>query len=89
MADHDLTWVGLNWLRPAKHQRIGYAYVLWMSFILGLPGVLAGAALLFAFVGRVAPEAWCTLFLLVMALQVPMNLIFARVWNRRARGMTS
>ena len=43
VADSDVTWFGLNWLRPSKHYHIGLVYILLSSFLLGLPASALGA----------------------------------------------
>jgi hypothetical protein len=84
VADHDLTWIGLGWLRPAKEQHVGPAYVLFSSILLGLPGFVVGVGLIYLFLGRVESRVWLGLFLLVMIVEVPLHLVFAYFWNRRA-----
>lgn len=88
VADHDLTWIGLGWLRPAKAQRVGLVYVLLSSVLLGLPGFVVGAGLICLFLERVEPRVWLGLFLLVMVVEVPLHLVFARFWNRRAERLS-
>src|SRR5690349_16370193 len=85
VADHNLTWVGLGWLRPAKEQHVGPAYVLFSSVLLGLPGLLVGAGMIYLFLGRVEIRVWVGLFLLVMIVELPLHVLFARFWNRRAK----
>jgi hypothetical protein len=85
IADSDATWFGLGWLRPAKHKRVGFCYVLFSSILLGLPGVVAGAGLIYLFMGRVEQQAWLTMFLLVLCFELPMHGLFAHFWNRRVK----
>jgi len=87
IADHDLTWVGLNWLRPAKHQRIGSCYVLLSSILLGLPGVAAGAGLLYLILGRVQPGEWVALFGIACLAELTLHILFAHYWNKRAENL--
>jgi ABC-type Fe3+ transport system permease subunit len=84
IADSDVTWIGLNWLRPPKHHRIGHRTVLLSSVLLGLPGIAVGAGLIYLFLGRIEPSVWLSLFVLVMMFELPMNALFARYWNQRA-----
>jgi len=84
IADSDWTWVGFNWMRPAKEQHIGLGYILLSSLLLGLPGIAVGAALLYSVRGRVEPKVWLTLFAFAMAIELALHLWFARYWNRRA-----
>jgi hypothetical protein len=85
IADSDATWFGLGWLRPAKHVRIGYWYILFSSILLGLPGVMVGAGLIYLFLGTVAPQVWLWMFLLVLLFELPLHCLFAHYWNRRAK----
>ena len=84
IADSDWAWTGFNWMRPAKQQRIGLGYVLLSSFLLSLPGIILGAALLYWLRGRVEPKARLALFALAMAIDLALHVLFARCWNRRA-----
>jgi hypothetical protein len=84
IADNDLTWMGFNWMRPARTTRVGFCYILFSSFFLGLPGLLLGATAIYLFCGRISPTVWLTLFSLVMLVEVPLHLLFAHYWNRRA-----
>ena len=88
IADSDATWFGLGWLRPAKHERIGFSYIMFSSILLGLPGMAVGAGLIHLFLGRVDPRVWLSLFLLVLFFELPLNWLFARIWNRRAKTLT-
>lgn len=85
IADSDATWFGLGWLRPAKHERIGFWYILFSSILLGLPGVAVGATLIHLFLGQVELRVWLTMFLLVLLFELPLNCLYARFWNRRAK----
>ena len=87
IADSDATWFGLGWLRPAKQERVGFWYIFFSSILLGLPGVMAGAGLIYLFLGRVEPRVWLTMFLLVLLLELPMHGLFAYFWNRRAKSL--
>ena len=84
IADHDVTWCGLNWLRPAKHERVGQGYILLSSILLGLPGIAVGAGIIYLVIGRVDPSVWLSLFVLVMTIELPLHILFAHFWNRRA-----
>jgi hypothetical protein len=84
IADHNLTWIGFNWMRPAKQTRCGLRYILLSSLLLGLPGVLIGAGLLYFLLGTVGWKAWAALFAFAMALEVSLHIVFAYYWNRRA-----
>jgi hypothetical protein len=84
IADSDATWVGLNWLRPNRHQHFGTGYILLSSFLLGLPGVAVGASLIWWFSGGVGPGTWLALFAVVMMFELPLHVLFAHFWNRRA-----
>lgn len=87
IADRDATWIGLGWLRPAKHQRIGFAYILLSSVLLGLPGMIMGTGLIYFCIGRVPPEILASIVLLVLLIELMLHSLFAHYWNRRA--MTS
>ena len=82
-----MTWFGLNWLRPAKHNRLGLGYILLSSLLLGLPGIAVGAGLIYLVLGRVQPSVWLWLFVLVMLIELPLNILCAYFWNRRAKGL--
>ncbi len=84
IADSDVTWFGLNWLRPDKHRRISRNYILLSSFLLGLPGMGIGIGLIFFFIGRIEPMVWLSMFVLVMMFELPLNILFAHFWNQRA-----
>ena len=84
IADSDLTWVGLGWLRPAKHQSLHLGYILFSSFLLGLPGIFAGAGFIYLWLRSVSLEVWLALFVFAMLVEVPLHLVFAHYWNRRA-----
>lgn len=84
IADSDATWVGLGWMRPARHERVGLGYILFSSLLLGLPGLALGAGLIYWFMGRVGPQVWLSLLLLVMLVEFPLHCLFAHYWNRRA-----
>ncbi len=84
IADSDLNWIGLGWLRPAKLDHIGPRYIILSSFVLGLPGMLAGATLIFLTLGRLSTTALLSLVALVMLIEVPLHILFAHFWNRRA-----
>jgi hypothetical protein len=87
VADSDWTRIGLNWLRPAKHTCVWLAYVVPASLVLGLPGVAAGAALIAAMAGRIDLSVCLWLLLIVTMVGLPLNLLFAHYWNRRARSL--
>ncbi|HEX5220819.1 MAG TPA: hypothetical protein VFZ59_14715 [Verrucomicrobiae bacterium] len=87
IADNDLTWIGFNWMRPAKERRIGIGYILFSSFLLALPGIVAGAALLYVVRGAVEPRVWLALFSLGMAIDLSLHALFAHYWNRRAASL--
>ena len=84
IADSDAAWFGFGWLRPARQQHIGLGYILVSSMLLGFPGVVVGAGLIYAFMGRVEPRVWLAMLALVLLIEVPLHLVFARYWNRRA-----
>jgi hypothetical protein len=84
IADSDVTWFGLNWLRPARHVRVGYGYVLFSSICLGLPGIAVGAGIVYLVLGRVDPGVWLAMFVMVMLVELPLHILFAHFWNRRA-----
>jgi len=84
-ADKDSTWIGLNWLRPAKEARVGVIYVVVSSLILGMPGILLGAGALYLAFGKVEWDAWVMLVTLVFVVEAAMHAVFAWSWNRRAR----
>lgn len=84
IADSDMTWYGFNWLRPARNQRVGLCYILFCSFLLGLPGIVLGAGAIYLFFGRVDADAWLMLFVLVMPVELALHILFAHYWNRRA-----
>ncbi len=85
IADCDATWFGLGWLRPAKHQHVGWLYVIVSSILLGLPGVAVGASLIYFMLGRVEAHVWLWMFILVLLFELPLHGLFAHFWNRRAR----
>jgi hypothetical protein len=87
VADSDWTWVGLNWLRPHKHRRLGPADIIGSSIVHGLPGVAAGTALIALVVGRIDLSVCLWLLLVVMMIELPLNLLFAHFWNRRAKNL--
>ena len=89
IADSDAAWFGLGWLRPAKHESVGFGYIILSSILLGLPGVLVGAGLIYFFLGRVDPGVWLALFLLVLFFELPLHGLFAHYWNRRAKALLS
>jgi hypothetical protein len=89
IADSDATWMGLNWLRPDRHQHIRTGYILISSFLLGLPGVAVGASLIWWFAGGVEPGLWLALFAVVMVVELPLHFLFAHFWNRRAASLTA
>ena len=89
IADCDATWIGFGWLRPAKQQHIGFGYILFSSVLLGLPGVAVGAGLIYWFLGRVEPRVWLVMFALVLLVELPLHLLFAHYWNRRAASLAS
>jgi hypothetical protein len=84
IADSDLTWYGFNWLRPAKHERVGLGYILFCSILLGLPGIAVGAGGIYLILGRVDPDVWLWLFVLVVSVELVLHILFAYFWNRRA-----
>ena len=85
VADSDLTWFGLNWLRPSTRTHIGIGYIFFSSVLLGLPGIVAGAAMIYLAIGKVQSTVWLALILLVMAIELPLHWLFAYFWNERAR----
>lgn len=87
VADNDKTWFGLNWLRPAKRDRLSPGYILFSSVLLGLPGITVGVGLIYLFLGRVEPRVWLWLFVLVMLVELPLHILFAYFWNRRAEAL--
>jgi hypothetical protein len=87
VADSDLTWFGFTWLRPAKHFRIGCSHILLCSLLFGLPGIAVGAALIYVVLGTVEAKVWLGMFVLVMLFELPLHLLFARFWNRRAESL--
>jgi hypothetical protein len=87
VADSDMTWVGLNWLRPAKHQRIGYVWIVFSSMMFALPGIAAGAGLIYLVLGHVDSEVWVSLFVLVVLVELALCLLSAHYWNRRAESL--
>ena len=89
IADSDATWFGLGWLRPARHECVGYYYILFSSVLLGLPGVLVGAGVVYLFLGTVEPRVWLWMFLLVLIFELPLHCLFAHFWNRRAKVLGS
>jgi hypothetical protein len=84
VADSDRTWYGFNWMRPPKQSRVSLSYVLCSSFLLGLPGLLLGAAAIYVGLGTVQPKVWGMLLALAMLVELPLHLLFAHYWNRRA-----
>jgi hypothetical protein len=84
IADSDLTWVGFNWMRPAKLQPVGFGYILFSSLLLGLPGIAVGAGLIYFLMGKVEARAWLMLFAFAMAVELSLHAVFAHYWNRRA-----
>jgi hypothetical protein len=76
--------MGFNWLRPAKHARVGPGYILFSSVLLGLPGIALGAGVIFAVFGRVPASIWVALLGGVLPVELALHLIFAHYWNRRA-----
>jgi hypothetical protein len=85
IADSDWTWVGFNWLRPAKNHRVSLGYILFSSFLLGSPGLIVGFGFLYVFFGRIEPKIGLSIFTLVMFFELLMHLVFAHYWNQRAR----
>jgi hypothetical protein len=88
IADSDLTWIGFNWMRPAKQQRIGLGYILFSSVLLALPGIAVGAGLLYVMRGHVEPKVWVALFALATAIDLSLHAVFAHYWNRRAASLS-
>ncbi len=84
IADNDRTWIGLGWLRPSKHQRLGCDYILFSSLLLSLPGIAVGAGLIWYFLGNVEPQIWLMLFLITTTVELLLHGLFAHYWNRRA-----
>ena len=89
VADSDLTWFGLNWIRPAKDAVIRFSYVVILSFVLGLPGLAVGVSLIYVLLGRVEQGVWLSMLGLVMLVELPLNMVFAYYWNRRARKLAA
>ena len=89
IADSDLTWIGFNWMRPAREKRIGVGYILFSSVLLALPGIAVGAGLLYVLRGSVEPKVWLALFSLAMAIDLSLHAVFAHYWNRRAASLSS
>lgn len=87
IADCNATWFGFGWLRPAKQQHIGPGYILFSSVLLGLPGFAVGAGLIYWFLGHVEPRVWLAIFALVMVVELPLHILFAHYWNRRAANL--
>lgn len=85
IADSDVTWFGLSSLRPAKHDRVGHGYILLSSILCGLPGVVVGGGLICLVMGRVDWKVWVWMFVMVTLFELPLNLLFAHYWNRRAK----
>ncbi len=85
VADSDMTWFGLNWLRPARHQRIGCVGVVFGAVLLALPGIAAGAGLIYLVLGHVDPEVWASLVVLVVLLELALCLPSTHYWNQRAK----
>jgi hypothetical protein len=79
-----MTWWGLNWMRPAKHDRLGMGYILLSSIVLGFPGIAVGSGLIYLALGRVEPNVWVWLFGLVITIELALHLLLAHFWNRRA-----
>jgi hypothetical protein len=84
VADSDWSWIGFNWLRPAKETHAGIVYILFSSFILGLPGIVIGGVAIDRFCGNPGWEVWLGLFAVVMIVEMLAHLVFAHFWNRRA-----
>jgi len=84
VADSDWTWIGLSWLRPAKDAHIGIGYIMGSSILLGLPGIGAGAAMLYFAFGRVSLGTWLLLFVAATMVELLLHIVFAHFWNRRA-----
>jgi hypothetical protein len=89
LADSDWTWVGFNWLRPAKEQRVGYAYLCLSSLLLGLPGLGLGAALLLIVFGSIDPRVWLGMVGLVLTVEFVLHCLFAVCWNRRVQRLAT
>jgi hypothetical protein len=83
IADSDYTWVGFNWMRPSTRRRVGLVFIFSSSFLLGLSGLLLGAALIYLVIGHLEYETAWFLFLLVMAVELALHLLFAHYWNAR------
>lgn len=84
VADSDLTWISFNWMRPAKQTRCGPGYVLFSSLLLSLPGILIGAGLIYLIFETVSWKVWAALFSFALAIELPLHIVFAFCWNRRA-----
>ena len=84
VADCDWNWIGLGWLRPAKDARVGIGYIIGSSILLGLPGVVVGASMLYFAFGRVSLGAWLVLFVAATMVDLLLHIVFAHFWNRRA-----
>lgn len=77
----------LHWLRPAKQTCLGLAYVILVSVVLGLPGVAVGAVLIAALLGRTELRVCLWLLLVATMIELPLNILFAHHWNRRAMSL--
>ena len=83
IADSDWAWTGFNWMRPAKQQRIGFGYILFSSLLLSLPGIAAGAGLLYGLRRSAELKAWIALLAFALAIALSLHAVFAHYWNLR------
>jgi hypothetical protein len=84
MADWNGTWWGLNWLRPAKAQRITLGRFVLLGFVLAAPGALAGMGLIFLVLGALDPVVGLIMSSALVLLQVILNAPLVYFWNKRA-----
>ncbi|HYG36229.1 MAG TPA: hypothetical protein VEC99_15665 [Clostridia bacterium] len=84
VADSDFTWVGLIWLRPAKHQRVSYLWLLLSTILCSLPGVAAGVGVIYLVFGGVEPNVWLYMVVLVTMVELALHGLFGHFWNERA-----
>jgi hypothetical protein len=84
MADWDVTWWGLGWLRPAKCQRISAAKFTLLVFVLAAPGALVGLGLIYFALGKLDPSVGVLVSGVLVLLQACLNAPMVYFWNRRA-----